>query len=213
MRLEDIFPDADYGFRLRFEQGPAAEFFAPTGHKESILSERQHWLESTSSRCVAVLPEAGPLIEETAGLAESFGHVAADHCDEGLNASEQIVELGKQWEPDFLLLRTATDGKIRLLAACVCFPSSWSLEEKIGRPIEEIHEPVPELNAAIGPQIHRFLSKLRPGPAWLRSNWGLSRSAELNQHPARKLPRLDESVKSGEVWLRGEAEALVALPA
>jgi hypothetical protein len=101
---------------------------------------------------------------------------------------------------------------MRLLAGCVCFPSSWKLTEKIGHPIEHIHGVVPGLNAAIGPQIHSFLSKLRPGIAWLRANWGLSRSAELNQHPDRNLPRLDAQVSLDEVWLRVEHQALVALP-
>jgi hypothetical protein len=208
--LDDLFPDADYGFRLRFEQKPAAEYFAPTERQEEILTQRRQWLESTPSRCVgSFLPEGGALIEETVALAKSFGHLVAE---EGLSAAQQLVRLGEQWEPDFLLLRTVSDGKIRLLAGCVCFPSSWSLEEKIGRPIEEIHEPVPGLNTAIGPQIYRFLSKLRPGTAWLRSNWGLSRSPELNQHPVRRLPRLDERVEPNEVWMRVEDQALVALP-
>ena len=212
MTLDDLFPDADYGFRLRFEQSPAVEFFAPTDRHETILSERRKWLESAGSRCVAVLPEAAALIEETVSLAQSFAYWGTEKWDEGLSVQERVVKLGGRWEPDFLLLRAVPDGKIRLLAGCVCFPSSWSLEEKIGRPIEEIHEPVPGLNVAIGPQIQRFLSKLRPGTAWLRANWGLSRSPELNQHPARKLPRLDERAEAEEVWMRVEDQALVALP-
>jgi hypothetical protein len=53
---------------------------------------------------------------------------------------------------------------------------------------------------------------LKPGIAWQRVNWGLSRSPELNQHPDRKLPRLDDKVELDEVWLRVEEQALVALP-
>ena len=49
--------------------------------------------------------------------------------------------------------------------------------------------------------------------AWLRHNWGLSRSPELNQHPSRPLPRLDKSVTLADVWLRVEQQALVSLPA
>src|SRR5205823_30792 len=63
-----------------------------------------------------------------------------------------------------------------------------------------------------GNQIHSFLSKLRPGIAWLRANWGLSRSPELNQHPHRKLPRLDGDARLDEIWLRVEHQALVSLP-
>ena len=83
----------------------------------------------------------------------------------------------------------------------------------MGRPLEEIHSVVPGLNTQLSRTILGFLGKMAPGVSWLRANWGLSRSAELNQHPARKLPRLDASVDADEVWLRVEWQSLVALPA
>jgi hypothetical protein len=86
------------------------------------------------------------------------------------------------------------------------------LEEKIGRPIEVIHGVVPGLNGQIGAQINAFLSRLKPGIAWERSNWGLAASPELNQHPARPLPRLESAVAIERIWLRVEHQALVALP-
>jgi hypothetical protein len=122
------------------------------------------------------------------------------------------VDLGAAWEPDFLFLKPDRAERIILVGGCVCFPSSWSLAEKMGHPIETIHGVVPGLNPAIGNQIHGFLTKLRPGPAWLRANWGLTRSAELNQHPDRKLPRLDSAVRLEETWLRIERQMLAALP-
>src|SRR5207237_3098225 len=53
---------------------------------------------------------------------------------------------------------------------------------------------------------------LLPGTARLRATWGLSPSAELNQHPNRKLPRLDSTTELKEVWLRIERQMLAALP-
>ena len=75
-------------------------------------------------------------------------------------------------------------------ARAVCFPSSWRPEEKNGLPVHAIHSPVPTLNKNLGARIDKFLANLEPGKAWERSNWGLSRSAELNQHPTRDIPRL-----------------------
>ena len=127
-------------------------------------------------------------------------------------ALQRCLALGRVWEPDFLLLKPDTAGQFRLVAACVCFPSSWRLSEKIGQPLEAIHAPVPSLNSTLGRSIHQFLAKLQPGPAWRRANWGLSRSPELNQHPDRNLPRLMPPLTLDEVWLRIEHQALVALP-
>jgi hypothetical protein len=125
---------------------------------------------------------------------------------------ERGLRLGEIWEPDFLLLRPDAAGRFQLVGGCVCFPSSWSLAEKVGQPMEFIHAPVPGLNAQLGRSIDTFLTKLAPGTAWFRHNWGLSRSAELNQHPSRSLPRLNSSVTPKEVSLRVERQALMALP-
>jgi hypothetical protein len=60
--------------------------------------------------------------------------------------------------------------------------------------------------------VKQFLARMKPGISWERINWGLSRSAELNQHPKRRLPRLDDSVELKEVFFRVEYQSLVALP-
>jgi len=192
---------------MRFERQPAADFFRCTPQHDELIAQRRHWLETDQDNCVALLPEGTPLIEE----AREFARIETNLQPATFNL-QPLVSLGSAWEPDFLLLKLDSEHRLRLLAGCVCFPSSWSLSEKIGHPIETIHSVVPGLNAAIGPQIHSFLSKLRPGIAWLRANWGLSRSPELNQHPHRNLPRLDNQAKLDEVWLRVEHQALVALP-
>ena len=129
-----------------------------------------------------------------------------------LNPVQACAWLGGELEPDFLLLRPAAEGGMQLAAGCVCFPSSWGLEEKIGLGMEAIHAVVPGLNSAIGRQIDRFLDRLRPGISWERTNWGLSRSGERNQHPSRNLPRLDESVPLDEVFFRVEHQSLASLP-
>jgi hypothetical protein len=48
--------------------------------------------------------------------------------------------------------------------------------------------------------------------AFLRDNWGIAASPELNLHPSRSIvpPRLP--VKLDELWLRVEHQAIFALP-
>jgi hypothetical protein len=215
MNLDNLFPDEDYHFQVRFDRGTAATFFAPTAAHANLLQERQAWLRDQPAMHAALLPEAGPLLGETLKLAQTTGTLSDVSGSPSWLSDSSLagcLELGRHWEPDFLLLRSDPELGVRLLGGCVCFPSSWSLTEKIGKPIEAIHDVVPGLNQSIGPQIHTFLSRLRPGIAWLRANWGLSRSRELNQHPARRLPALDADVSLEEVWLRIEQQALLALP-
>ena len=94
----------------------------------------------------------------------------------------------------------------------MCFPSSWRPEEKIGLPVHAIHTPVPTLNENLGSRIDKFLANLEPGKAWERSNWGLSRSAELNQHPTRDVPRLIPPISDSEAWIQIEDQVLYRLP-
>jgi dimethylamine monooxygenase subunit A len=209
MTLEEIFPDDDYRFQMRFERGEPADFFARSARSETVLAERRRWLRSDPETYAAILPPGEALLDEMVELAHEWNGFALP----GLaTASEKCLALGEFWEPDFLLLTSDADRAIRLYGGCLCAPSSWRLNDKLGQPIEFIHGPVPGLNAYIGATINKFLAALKPGLASLRHNWGLSRSPELNQHPDRALPLLDATVSAEEVWLRVEHQALIALP-
>ncbi len=203
MDFSDLFPSGDYRFHmgLRRRELPAYFESSPSPIHEQLLVERNKWLDHDPSTYAAVLDDGVPMIEETVRLARSWGTELPD-------TEDSCLELGRRWEPDFLLL----DNQLRLQAGCVCFPTGWSLEEKVGKPIDWIHAVVPGLNEEIGSKVERFLQTLSPGHSWERANWGLSRSPELNLHPKRELPRLDATVTCDEVWLRVERQALVALP-
>jgi hypothetical protein len=211
MSLADLFGGGDFGFHMRFRTLPIEEFFRNSDSRGHLLQERARWLDSHPEWHAALLPGAEPLVAEAAALAATCG-VRAPSSTEQPNEWQRWLELGKAWEPDVLLLKPDSAGELHLLAACVCFPSSWDPSEKMGRPVAFIHEAVPRLNDSIGKQIDTFLRRMRPGQAWMRANWGLSRSAELNLHPSRNLARLDANVTAEEFWLRVEDQALVALP-
>ncbi len=209
MTLEKLFPDDAFRFQMRFERGEPADFFAHSVRSETMLTERRHWLRSDSKSYAAILPPGEAVLGEAVELACEWSGFTPPVSATDL---QKCLALGEFWEPDFLLLKPDADRAIRLYGGCLCAPSSWRLDEKLGQPIEFIHGPVPGLNAHIGAAIHKFLAALKPGMASLRHNWGLSRSPELNQHPDRALPLLDATVRAEEVWLRVEHQALVALP-
>lgn len=215
MTLADLFPEENYRFHMRFERGSVSDFFRPTESHDSLIAQRRDWLATAPHTYAALLPDGIPLLDETISLARAEQTLPPNAAIGLVNETDTwacCVGLGMAWEPDFLLLKRDKNERIRLVAGCVCFPSSWSLTEKVGLPIESIHGVVPGLNPAIGNAIQTFLSRLRPGPAWLRGNWGLSRSPEFNQHPERRLPRLEADAELDEIWLRVEYQALVALP-
>jgi dimethylamine monooxygenase subunit A len=215
MSLAELFSDGDYRFQPALRRGSAAEFFKPTAAHTDLCVERTRWLRSAPHLYCATLPEVHPLLDECFALAAEWGCITTEDREllsDTKETSQLCVRIGELWEPDFLLLKPSDGDDFVLLGGCVCFPSSWRLDEKLGRPLHFIHGAVPELNPQLGRSITSILRALKPESAWLRHNWGLTRSTELNQHPSRTLPRLDASVALDEVWLRVEHQALVALP-
>lgn len=208
----DLLPDEDYRFHFGLKTGQPAPFFAPTVEHDSLVRQRTRWLEEDPARYAALLPEGVPLLDETLELAREWLSVLPGLGVGLADNFQKLIALGKEWEPEYLLLRPDAQGRFVLVGGCVCFPSSWRLTDKMGRPLEEIHSPVPNLNATLGKSISQFLTRLRPGGASLRSNWSLSRSPELNQHLDQNIPKLIPPLSLADVWMRIENQALVALP-
>lgn len=205
----DLFPKEDFAFTMKFRRGEIAPFFQNSSEHANITAERKRWLSENPNRYAAVLPEGEDVVQEAAALARSVGV----QVEEGLSPAETLLAMGKEWEPDLLILKADLKEQPRLVTGCVCFPSSWSFEEKIGHPLDFIHKPVATLNEQFASPIQQFMARMKPGISWERINWGLSRSPELNQHPGRNLPRLDANVSLDEVWFRAEYQSLVSLPA
>ncbi|HSH17257.1 MAG TPA: heme-dependent oxidative N-demethylase subunit alpha family protein [Verrucomicrobiae bacterium] len=209
--LRELFPDNDFGFSMRMRPGRPVDFFAQSPEGEAILAERARWLDTDPARYLASagLPET--LAHSLRRFAEAETQLSLDATGQSEDAAGLLEQLGRRWEPDFLLLSPTDSGTFVLRAGCVCFPSGWALEEKLGRPLDEIHGVVPGLNAAIGAKIHQFLARLKPDAGWFRSNWGLSSSPENNQHPARAVNQLSAATPPESVWLRVEHQVLTGL--
>ncbi len=206
-----MFSETGFQFSMRFDRGRAADFFSPTKGHDPLIEERRQWLREAPSTYAAILPECAPLLRETVALAKAWNN-SLDLPSTCSGSFDDLLSLARSWEPDFLLLKPTDNAMPTLVGGSVCFPSSWSLEEKMGGSIDFIHGVVPGLNESIGDKVRNFLNRMRPGVAWQRANWGLSRSGELNQHPDLNLTRLDGDTPIADVWLRVERQALVALP-
>lgn len=85
--------------------------------------------------------------------------------------ADRIADVALSVADDLCVIDVADEQ--RLVAACVCAPSYWRLLDKIGVPLEQIHAPVPRLNAKIGHNIARFVSNAPVGQPFARSNWFL----------------------------------------
>lgn len=202
MALADLFPDGDFRFHLTLRRGEPRDFFAARDASGAVCAERARWLREEPARYAAITPEGEAALAEFAGLCAEWG----------IARGKTVGELGAELEPDFVLLTRDGTGAFRLRGGALCFPTGWALEEKLGHTLDFIHGVVPGLNAALGSPIQQFLTRLKPGVAFHRDNWGLAATDELNLHPARGLPTPDLPATPDRLWLRVEHQALVALP-
>ena len=107
-----------------------------------------------------------------------------------------LLSTGRHVQEDLVVCEGT--GQFRILAGKVCFPSGWSIAEKLRQGLMTVHAPVPDFAEALGSASLRLMHELKPGrPVW-RMNWGVRPSGRLDQTP----DTLDE--------LRGRAESMTA---
>lgn len=167
-----IFPDADHRWIMGLRQdGSLADYFAEADRTGAVRAERARWLAEDPQKYAALLPEAGPALFETAELARGLGATLAA----GQTPFELLLALGRVSEPDFVWMHPAEGGVHRLIGGVVCFPSSWALRNKLGWPMSEVHDPVPEASCSA------FASK------W--SRWRMSSPTSAPPHASRGFSR------------------------
>jgi dimethylamine monooxygenase subunit A len=134
------------------------------------------------------------------------------------SSADPLLELGMLVEDDLVLLHKHQDNQYKMVAGFVCFPSNWSLNEKLGKSVREIHEPVHDLNHLIGDKIDAFLDILKVDKPQSRINFLVNFNPRLSQIPELKLdqdlerPRLTPENIGDVLWLRNERETFTKLP-
>ncbi|MEL6260066.1 MAG: DUF3445 domain-containing protein [Cyanobacteria bacterium J06626_6] len=103
-----------------------------------------------------------------------------------------------------------------LAAASVCFPLRWSLREKMGKSVANIHQPVPEYPKRLARPVDTLFSRLRGDAPSLRFNWSVVDSPELHLIQKRKITHINPYITTENIanrlWLRVEKQTLRRLP-
>lgn len=146
---------------------------------------------------------------------ERESRIFEDADEPPLQAAARLVQ------EDLVIMRKGEDGW-RLAAASLCFPSSWSLAEKFGRPLVDIHEPVPQFGRGtrFAELIERMFDRLQ-GQMVERYNWSLQANPDL-YHPLSNVQRDGRSTArtfqfpgddpAASAFIRVERQTLCKLP-
>ena len=137
-----------------------------------------------------------------------------DHAHAGNDRNAVAMHIaGHLVAEDLCLLQADGEGKYRLHAAALCFPTRWKLADKLGQALMAIHAPVPGYARAVGVATDRVMSALDPArPLW-RQNWSLLDSPTLYQPERLELQQALTADDLGRrLWMRCERQTLRRLP-
>mgnify|MGYP001814344182 CR=1 FL=1 len=125
------------------------------------MAERARLLRDQRDDVLAVTPEGAAAAQELLEYVLAWLAVNApgydlrddrvtrpDGAEVRLDRSDPMGTLGHLVQEDLCLLEKQGDEHV-LSAAVLCFPASWRLADKIGRPLTSIHVPVTEYDLSL----------------------------------------------------------------
>ncbi|HEX7891135.1 MAG TPA: heme-dependent oxidative N-demethylase subunit alpha family protein [Ramlibacter sp.] len=148
--------------------GPGATHLTPLAPGSALWQEKKRVLDAGASRLAVPGFDAQPAIAAILARARA----------EGLAAGEPI-ELA--FEEDFAVLDGATST---LPWLCVCVPSHWAPEDKLGLHFAAVHAPVADNQAILSAGQH-LVQLVTGGERFERSVWTITPSCRHDQHPRR----------------------------
>ncbi|MFN4192942.1 MAG: heme-dependent oxidative N-demethylase family protein [Tabrizicola sp.] len=125
-----------------------------------------------------------------------------------LDPDQPLLTLGRLVQEDLCLME-ARGQEYALTGAILCFPASWTLAQKIGRPLTGIHDPVPVYDADLARRVARLFDAIRPEQPLWRMNYLTYDDFVLHQprREGEKRPR-----PTDHVYIRCERQCLMRLP-
>lgn len=190
-------------------------FAEQMAYRDRLIAERPEDVH-------ALLPEAEPAAEEL--LAAVLAHVEnapgyarggatmrrPDGVEVPLDGSPLIVA-GRLAQEDFCLLEKPEGAaEHRLTGAILCFPSNWTLREKLGHGLGRIHLPVDVYDADVARRVQRMFDLVRPEAPLMRANLLVYGEHDLH-NPRREFDRHRPAPGEGR-YVRVERQVLMRLP-
>lgn len=131
-----------------------------------------------------------------------------------LNSTQPSLLTAGSLIADDLVLLENRNGGWRVTAGYVAFPSSWSLKEKAGKTIGEIHGPVPDFEPGSRNDglINRMFDRIAPGRVVERFNWSIYPEADLDWPPEKGARLARKHFDPASNFIRVERQTLRKLP-
>ena len=186
------------------------------------MALRDELIETKRDKVLAISDQANEAAVELSKMAlefsiKSLGYqksndevIRPDEVSIKIDLSDPMRFLGRLVQNDFCILQKVGDEHV-LTAASLCFPASWSLEEKFLKPLIDIHIPVKEYNEEIAKRVQRLFDGLQVSrPVW-RFNALYYEEPDLFQPRSVNQPRKKPAPNQVN-YFRSERQTLIKLP-
>ena len=164
----------------------------------------------------AVIELLHTVLRHLAGL-EGIGYrvdphrvVRPDGVSVPVDWDRPLHTLGRLVQEDLCILEKHADEHV-LTAAALCFPASWHLDEKFGRPLTAIHDPVDSYDSDIARRVQRLFDGVQPDRPMWRFNRLWYVDPELHQ-PRSIHARRPKPDGSRPAFFRCERQCILRLP-
>lgn len=183
------------------------------GRRASELAQKASLLATAREDVVGIVPGSEFVQAELAALiAEDLATFHGEVSGTELAGDEPPIVAAARLVQEDLCCFERRGGRWFMTAACVCFPSRWTLATKVGADLTAIHDPVPGYDAQLAAPVERFFDRLEPSKPMWRLNWTVLDTDELHlpTPSARRALALPSDL--GDLTFRVERQTFRALP-
>lgn len=207
-RLPGVLPLVGEGWLLVDEA-----FAGQMAERDRLIAEMPGVVHAVQERVRPAAEELYALVLAKLGVSEGYrvGEASVlrpDGVEVALDPDLPLLTLGRLVQEDLCLMQPAGDEYV-LSGAVLCFPASWSLDEKLGRALVGIHARVAHYTDDLARRVQRMFEVIRVEQPLYRMNALVYTDPALHQPRREGDPRLDRT--EGK-YLRSERQCFVRLP-
>ncbi|HEY4332870.1 MAG TPA: DUF3445 domain-containing protein [Ilumatobacteraceae bacterium] len=190
------------------------EHRAPDLHrKAALLATERPMVFAAEAGSEAAGAEALELIEAWLADHSVAGQAASARANTVEPNEHPLLSAARLVQEDLVVMQRIAGAWV-LTAGAVCFPTHWTVSDKVGLPLEGIHAPVAHYETELREKVDRFHDRLQPrSPVW-RRNWFIVPTAELYlpAYGSRLGPPPTIAADGSPMWIRSERQTLRRLP-
>lgn len=174
--LHDVFPDDAIAHPLPGTRPmQAGDWLRRDACFAEQMALRDTLIAKNRDAVIAMRAPAAEAIEELLGCVCRELGISGNQYDRPdgqpipIDTADPLATLGRLCQEDFAIMLRG-DTEHWLAAGVICFPSRWTLAQKIGRPLIRIHQPVTSYDDTLARRVQRLFDGVQIDKPLVRWN-------------------------------------------